>query len=707
MFNFFHQSTSQDLPTKRIFSLAISEKLVQASLWEVEKNVKVLAKSTAKAYFNDNDLLIKLDQCLQELGPEGEPVRQTLFHLDSAFTSENGILPDKKPFFEQITNSLQLDSLGFVANNEAVVHAKLTQNPDLNQQLIVEFTANQVIFSLYQKKALLERCELKNDGADFAGLMKAALIQMAGKIGVDYSSCFIPKTDELAPSEEPKTALFVNFISALLPTSDIEEKVAQLPSALPMRSEILGSDILLSYVLLPSATVLATSYGWLSLPQSDAEETAPLEPVIAATPKLFSRQKFQPTIEKSDFPAPSTSKKPELNLFSSLVLTKKSITITVVLALLTLLVGVFIYLFTQTKLIIYLTPKKSLITKKIEVVIDPQSQSADYDKLILPGEVITKELTYDYTFPATGKKEVGNSAKGEIEISNKTTSEKKFAGGSTVNSGNYNYSFDSEVTVPAATVATTSDGETKTFGKAKVKVTANQPGSQGNLPVDSSLKVGSLSTSDFEARASSTFAGGTDKTETVFSAADQKQAILDADQELLAQAIKDIGTQADGKYLVVQQNGYKVTKRVFDNQLNEPATEVTLSLIATVPVISYQLNQLQPLAQAILNKELPAGYEFAANSPDVLSTVNDTKTAQATAKIYLNVDLSQATQAQLDQETIKKNILGQNLTKVNNYLQSISALKTYSLGWNNDFFGKFHRQAPKKSGKVSLVNTLE
>lgn len=706
MFNFFRQSTPKDLPAKKVFSLAISEKLVQASLWEVDKNVNVLAKSTAKAYFNDNDLLIKLDQCLQELGSEGQTVHQTLFHLDSAFTNENGILPDKKPFFEHITESLQLDSLGFVANSEAVIHSKISQNPDLKQQLVVEFTATRVVFSFYQKKVLLERCELADD-ADFASLMKAALVQMAGKIGVDYSSCFIPKTDELAPSEEPKEALFVNFISALLTTNDIEQKIAQLPSSLPMRSEILGSDILLSYILLPSATVLATSYGWLSLPQSDAEEVPPIEPVVTPTPKLLSRRQFQPTVENSDFSPSSSLKKEAKNLFYPLSLTKKSIFITVILAIFTLTLSAFLFFFTQTKLTIYLTPKKSLLAKKIEVVIDPQSKTADYENLILPGEVVTKELAYDYTFAATGKKEVGASAQGEIEISNKTTEEKKFAGGSIASDGTYSYSFDSEVTVPAASVTTTEDGETKTFGKAKVKVTANQPGSAGNLSLDTSLTVGTLSTSAFEAKVSSAFTGGTDKTETVFSAADQKQAIIDADKELLALAIKEIGTQAEGKYLVVQQNGFKVGKRAFDTQLEESATEVTLSITATIPVISYQLDQLQPLAQAILSKELPADYEFAPTTPDVLSAINDTKTAQAASKIYLSVDLSQETRTKIDQEAIKNAVLGQNITKVENYLKNMSALKAYSLDWSNDFFGKLHRQAPNKSGKVSLVNTLE
>ena len=73
--------------TERFFSVAISETNVQAALWQVDQNVKVLAKSNLKSYENERDLLVQLDGCLQELGEEGEAVHQTLFHLDSAFVS--------------------------------------------------------------------------------------------------------------------------------------------------------------------------------------------------------------------------------------------------------------------------------------------------------------------------------------------------------------------------------------------------------------------------------------------------------------------------------------------------------------------------------------------------------------------------------------------------------------------------------------------
>ncbi len=707
MFKLFNRPTEVKTAPQRVFSLSISEKIVQASLWEVEENVKILAKSSLRDFSNDNDLLIKLDQCLQELGPEGQVVHQTLFHLDSFYTDAQGILADKKPLFENITQALQLDSLGFIANGEAVLNAKLAQNPELDKQLIVEFTLNQVIFSFYQKKSLLERCVLDYDyhSSDFAALMKAALVQMAGKIGVDYNSCFLPHPEELAPSEEPKEPLFVNFISSVFSTGEIEQYVSQLPSGLPIRADVLGNDILLSYILLPSATVLAKSYGWLTLPALDDATAPPISPAPAQEPPLLTRQKFQPTVEAGDFSAaPTVADADRSNFFP---LSKKSIIITVVLALITLALIAFFYILSRTTVQVSLTPKTSVLTKSLEVVIDPKAKTADYETLVLPGEVITKDISYNYDFTATGKKAVGESAKGEIEISNKTTTEKKFAGGSQATDGTYTYNFNSEVTVPAAKVETNSDGEKKTFGKAKVKVTANSPGSAGNIKSDTSLTIGTLNKDDFEAKSTENFTGGTDKTEIIFSSEDQTKALADGKKELLKQAVKDIGTQADGKYLVVQTDQLKITKQTFDAELNEKAEAVTLSLTAKIPVITYELSQLQPLAQSVLTKELPSGYQLGATQPDVLSAVNEAKTEKDGAKIFLNVNLSQAIQATLDLAVIKQDILGQSLTKVDNYLKNLANLKTFSLNWSNQLYPRVYRRLPKDSGKVNVVNTLE
>ena len=706
MFNLFGKKNepNKKLTPKRFFGLALSEKLAQATLWEVEENVRVLQKTNPKPYFSETDLLVKLDQCLQELGAEGETVHQTLFFLDSSFTNAGEITPDKKSLFENITQSLQLESLGFVADTEAVVSAKLEQNPELKQQLVVEFTSEATIFSLYEKKSLLERCVFTNDQR-FAEQTKSALVQLAAKLGADYSDCFIEVQDELAPSSEVKPELFVNFISALLPTQELQAKVAQLPGNLPIRAEILGSDILLSYILVPSATIVAKSYGWLTVVPEEESEIPPAVPLASADqPLRLSRQKdFPPKVDSGDFitePAATTK-------FSLTALNQKFILITVLAALATLLIGGFFFWVGQSRLLVTLKPKTAILTKTLEVTIDPKAKTADYETFVLPGDIITKEIKTTYPFKATGLREIGKAASGEIEISNKTTQEITFKKGSEVNSGDYVYLLANDVNVSAAAVTTTNDGENKVFGKNKVSVAATTPGSKGNLGQDVSLQVGNYNKNDVEAKVSTTFTGGTDETEVIFSQADETKALADGKEELISAGVADIGTQENGKYLVVQTDKLKVTKTAFDTKVGDKAGEVVLELTATVPVITYELTELTPLAQAALSKDLSVGYQLVGDQPDVLSAINTEKTAADGSKIYLSVNLSQATAAILDLTAIKNEILGKKLTQAENYLKGLEAIKSYTFTWSNTLYPKIYKKIPKAAAKVEVVNEQE
>ena len=705
MFNFFQGKkppVEQEVSSsRRFFSLEVSEKIVQAALWEVEQNVKVLAKSETKPYFNETDLLVKLDQCLQELGPEGQSVQQTFFHLDSSFFDQNGLLKEKKPLFENITESLQLTSLGFITNTEAVINAKIEQNPQLDKQLVVEFINNKTIFSLYQKKNLLDQYIAEAE-TDFVTQFKTALVQMAGQIGIDYSGFFIDNNDELAPSPEEKAPIFVNFISSLLPTLELQEKVELLPTTLPMRAEILGSDIILSYILIPRATILAKSYGWI-LGDDDLEENStdqpPIVPAETIKPRISQQEsEFIPTIEENEFIKPKK--------FSFLKPDRKLALLAFFLALFSLVMIAFFFLFSQTKVTLSLVPEKSVLTKSLEVIIDPKLEQSDYDKLVLPGEVVVKNLQHEYIFTATGLREVGDSAKGEVELINKTTEERKFGKGTQVGDGTVSFSLDNEVTVPATNVSSNDSGEVRSYGKSKVSVTANAPGTRSNLGQDINLKIESLSIDRFEAKTTKVFTGGTDKTATVFSKEDSENAIKGATKELSDKMLAEIGAQESGKYFAVQADKLKITKQTFDQKLNEEANEVTLSLQATVPVIIYELSELTPLAQATLQKELPAGYELMGDTPDVLSAVNQSKTNKDGERIYLTVNLSQATASILDLETIESQILGQPLFKADNFLSSFPGIKTHHWQWNNKFYSFISKKIPKDARKVEVVRTL-
>lgn len=709
MFGMFKKETDAKATPQRFFSVAISDKLVQTALWETEDNIKVLAKSETKPYFNDNDLLIKLDTCLQDLGAEGEMVHQTLFHLDSSFIQGQNLLPAREKLFKNVTKQLQLESLGFVTNIEAVITAKLELNPSLKKQLVVEFLGDKTIFSLYDQKNLVDSFA-GNPAESFVEQFKAALVQLAGQLGVDYSSYFEQKS-ELAPSQEIDQPLFVNFISALLPTAQISEQVETLPAKLPMRTEILGSEILLSFILIPSATVIAESYGWIhevndapinkiKVDHEDDLDEPPITAATLATTSALSRQtKFEPpVIEKN----PQLSDR-HLHQFSSQT-NNRTIIIGAIVAgfILTLALGYWL-LISQTSVRLILTPKTALVSKNLNVIIDPSVKTSDYDKLILPGKIEDYDITHEMSLTATGQKNIGEKAKGKVELINKMTESKVLQAGTQLYYDEIFYTTDNEVTVPAATKESNNDGEKINYGKTEVTITAADAGSKANLIEGSMLRIANYNKDDFEARVlSGGIAGGTDKMVTVFSAADQKAALQVAQRELAAAATQQIGSKDGNNYLAPQTSAISISKQVFDVEVGQEATDVVLTISASMPVIVYQLDELAPLAEQTLSKEVPAGYQLVANELSLLSTVDESKTNKAEDKIYLTVDMSQPIEAIIDQEAVKKEILGQKLTKVNNWLSGQESIAKYQLIWSNNFYPKVNQSIPKNSGKVSV-----
>ena len=95
-------------------------------------------------------------------------------------------------------------------------------------------------------------------------------------------------------------------------------------------------------------------------------------------------------------------------------------------------------------------------------------------------------------------------------------------------------------------------------------------------------------------------------------------------------------------------------------------------------------------------------WEFNQSTPEILSGENAAKTAQAEGKIYLDVDLSRGVVRQIDKDLILHEILGQKLTKVNNYLQANDALKSYQLIWSSQLAAKLLGKLPNSVNQVQL-----
>ncbi len=185
----------------------------------------------------------------------------------------------------------------------------------------------------------------------------------------------------------------------------------------------------------------------------------------------------------------------------------------------------------------------------------------------------------------------------------------------------------------------------------------------------------------------------------IFAQGDYDSALEQAQDELAAEAKKKIDAKKGDTYQVPKFDELEVVSAKFDTELGAEADSVLLTVKGVVPVISYKLDELEPLAEAALKKDLPAGYEIVGEL-DLVSGVNDKKTAKSADLIYIDADLSQMIESVIDTEAVKTAIIGQTLTKAENILDNYDGVKAYEIVWSNELSKTVTGKLPTDADKL-------
>jgi hypothetical protein cdiviTM7_03019 len=162
---------------------------------------------------------------------------------------------------------------------------------------------------------------------------------------------------------------------------------------------------------------------------------------------------------------------------------------------------------------------KTTSTTVSEAVSLSEGASTDAKAKVIKS--IKKELAKEVSveFAATGKKNVGEKAKGVVNFKNSSPSSITIASGTILKNSGLSYTLNSSVTVPGATLGWSCPGRT-CAGSASGTITAAEGGAQYNAATGSM----SISVDDISASLRSATSGGTDKTATVVTAGDIEAA---------------------------------------------------------------------------------------------------------------------------------------------------------------------------------------
>lgn len=328
---------------------------------------------------------------------------------------------------------------------------------------------------------------------------------------------------------------------------------------------------------------------------------------------------------------------------------------------------------------IIITPNSSSKDTQITLAASSTQKEVNTKDKIIPYETSEVTKTGEDQLATTGKKSVGEPAKGRVTITNQdTNSEKTFAAGTIltpVSTTSMTYKLDNEVTLEKAP-----PGSNKSAG---VNVTAVKPGPEGNLAEGSVFKVGSSDATFVFAKNDIAFTGGTIREAKVASAQDRETL----KNKILEKINKEIQTELEKKVKgsLVVENSYetKIVKETYDPKAVDGEAE---TLKATIQVQTKANLVKEDNLKKILIESLSQSEKNTKVDEENLTVSASLTDREANGNLKLIGKAKANLFATLDESDIKRHVIGKSLKASANYLDSVKEISGYKVTLNPSFF---------------------
>ena len=238
----------------------------------------------------------------------------------------------------------------------------------------------------------------------------------------------------------------------------------------------------------------------------------------------------------------------------------------------------------------------------------PSAQRIDSIARVIPAALISVSSKKSASAIATGTKEVGDKASGEVTIYNKTASPRTFSAKSVLTKGrtqgnDLNYLLSNDVVVPAQISGIS--------GVATTSATAEKIGDEYNILANNTLIISGNSTGSFIAENTKTFGGGSRRSITVVTTDDQKKLLAAVKNELEAELTSQLRTKlvSDQKMEEGSLN-FTTTSIIYDKNVAEETSSFNLVFEEEVSVLVYSEGDIKGLlndAQGICSKTTAFG----------------------------------------------------------------------------------------------------
>jgi hypothetical protein len=348
---------------------------------------------------------------------------------------------------------------------------------------------------------------------------------------------------------------------------------------------------------------------------------------------------------------------------------KNKLLLIIPVALLLLILGIFyIYLFkTTVQINVYVNPKSE--QKSADVTFSSATNIADKT---LAFETVSVSEDGTTSTSATGKKYIGDKAKGAVTIFNNSDSPINLSAGTTItSSNNLDYTIDKDISVASASGDIFSGTKP---GTGSVSITASDIGQDYNLPSGTKFSIGS--NSNIAAKNDNALSGGTKKSITVVSDADLNKLLADLPASLEQKARDDLKSKATSEKTIISQFiSETVDSKSFNKKSGDESSNVNLNGTVSFKAISYLNKDMEDFANSLFSSDekiMSDNLTVAATNIKLQKNENITANLSINAKLMPKVNI----------EDLRKQIAGYSNLKATNTLSNLSQAQEVNIVFN-------------------------
>lgn len=671
-------------PEKNFLALRVGSQSVTGVIWNVAEGKVVVGKTEHASLpsLKDEEFIPVADRVISEVssGVIPEP-KEILFGLPADWITDGKIVEPQLSLFRKVSRELALTPLGFVVIPEAIAnYYKEAEGTPLTAILIgIEVSKLYVTFLRGGKVIKTEIVDIV-DSTGFNVLIEQALKKFLD-VEVLPSRMLIydggedleklkeqilsyPWTQKLPFLHFPKveTVLDIDVVKAIAIAGGTEmggtiEPISnnQLPISNDQQVEVVDTGFVI---------------------EKDIASEIP-------TPKP-NNPKFNLEMIKNKIP------KFKFNLAGKLPL----VIVGLVIGLLA--IGVIGYFAMNNFIIknqVVLTVAPKILEDEREITVVTSGEVADNEQKILAAKIDVEE-TGAKRGVVTGKKIVGDKAKGGITIYG-TTLGRTFSVGTTIFNNGLKFVMDNAVTIATGSAAS--------LATATVNITASGIGDSYNLGTNSLFSIGDYPQSSYQGKNDTAFSGGSSRQVLVVTKLDQDRLLATLSAELAEKGQVDLKNKlGSDQDLLTGSLTTTVTKKKFDRDIDTEADSVGLNLTVTATGVILDQKQLAIKMGKLLADKVPPDFLF---SPDLSSVTVIGSKVNKTGNVVLSVKFTTKLLPKIDFVAVAKTISGKDLAGARQILSEIPNVTANNILLTPSFLSFIKRVSTNQANiKVEVIS---